>query len=178
MPAEQFVAELNAQIGREFGASQQYIAVAIHYDAQTLPQLAAFFYRQSLEERDHAMMMTQYLLDAGADVETPGVSAPKTDFTGVEDPIRTALEQERAVTDQIAGLAAVAREAGDYVSEQFVQWFLKEQVEEVATMSDLLAVAERSKDRPMEIEDYLAREHLGEEGDDPTAPPAAGGSVG
>jgi ferritin len=175
MPAEQFVAELNAQIGREFGASQQYIAVAVHYDAQTLPQLAAFFYRQSLEERDHAMMMTQYLLDAGAEVQIPGVEAPTTSFDGVEEPIRIALEQERKVTDQIAGLAAIAREANDYVSEQYVQWFLKEQVEEVATMSDLLAVAGRSKDRPMEIEDYLAR---GDGAEDPTAPVAAGGSVG
>src|SRR4051794_40588689 len=116
MPAEQFVAELNAQIGREFGASQQYIAVAVYYDAQTLPQLASFFYRQSLEERDHAMMMTQYLLDAGADVATPGVDAPKTEFGGIAEPIAIALEQERRVTDQIAGLAAIAREANDYVS--------------------------------------------------------------
>jgi ferritin len=178
MPAEQFVAELNAQIGREFGASQQYIAVAVYYDAQTLPQLASFFYRQSLEERDHAMMMTQYLLDAGANVEIPGVAAPKTDFADIAEPIRIALEQERNVTDQISGLAAIARDADDYVSEQFTQWFLKEQIEEIATMSDLLHVAERSKDRPMEIEDFVAREHPGAEGEDPTAPAAAGGSVG
>jgi ferritin len=178
MPADQFVAELNAQIGRELGASQQYIAVAVYYDAQTLPQLAHFFYRQSLEERDHAMMMVQYLLDAGADVEIPGVDAPKNDFADIAEPVRIALEQERNVTDQISGLAAIAREANDYVSEQFTQWFLKEQIEEIATMSDLLAVAERSKDRPMEIEDFVAREHPGEEDEDPTAPAAAGGAVG
>ena len=178
MPAEQFVEELNAQIGREFGASQQYIAVAVFYDAQTLPQLAHFFYRQSLEERDHAMMMVQYLLDAGAEVAIPGLSEPKNEFADIAEPVRIALEQERNVTDQISGLAAIAREANDYVSEQFTQWFLKEQIEEIATMSDLLAVAERSKDRPMEIEDFLAREHPGEEGDDPTAPAPAGGGVG
>jgi ferritin len=178
MPAEQYVAELNAQVGREFAASQQYLAIAIYYDAQTLPQLAGFFYRQSLEERGHALMMVQYLLDAGEEVEIPGVAEPKHDFTDVADPVRVALEQERSVTDQISGLAAIAREASDFVSEQFTQWFLKEQVEEIATMSDLLAVAGRSKDRPMEIEDYLAREHGGGAAGDPTAPPAAGGSVG
>ena len=177
MPAEQFVAELNAQIGREFGASQQYAAIAVHYDAQTLPQLAGFFYRQSLEERDHAMMMVQYLLDAGEDVEVPGVEAPQTDFGDFAAPVQLALDQERRVTDQISGLAAIAREANDFVSEQFVQWFLKEQVEEIATMSDLLAVAERSSGRPNDIEDYLAREHAGGEGADPTAPPVAGGAV-
>jgi len=59
-----FADALNEQIAYEFGASQQYIAIAVHYDAQTLPQLAAHFYRQAVEERNHAMMMVQYLLDA------------------------------------------------------------------------------------------------------------------
>jgi bacterioferritin B len=175
MPAEQFVSELNEQIGREFGAHQQYVAVAVYYDALTLPQLAAFFYRQAIEERGHAMMMVQYLLDAGEQPTIPGVAAPTTDFADIVQPVRIALEQEQRVTDQISGLAGIADEANDYVSAQFVQWFLKEQVEEVATMSDLLAVCERSKDRPSEIEDYIAREHPGEEGGDPTEPAQAGG---
>jgi ferritin len=175
MPAEQFVSELNEQIGREFGAHQQYLAVAVHYDALTLPRLAAFFYRQAIEERGHAMMMVQYLLDAGEQPSIPGVSEPRNDFTDVVEPIRIALEQEKSVTDQISGLAAIAREANDYVSEQFTQWFLKEQVEEVATMSDLLAVAERAGDRWSDIEDFVAREHPGDEGGDPTAPTPADG---
>ncbi len=174
MAAARFTDELSAQVGREFGASQQYVAVAVYYDALTLPQLAAFFFRQALEERDHAMMMVQYLLDAGVTPEIPGVAAPKGGFGDIAEPIRVALEQERRVTDQISSLVGVAREAHDFVSEQFMQWFLKEQVEEVATMSDLLAVAQRSIDRPMEIEDYLVREHPVGETVDPTAPPVAG----
>jgi ferritin len=177
MPAEQFVSALNDQIGREFGASQQYAAVAVYYDDLTLPQMAAFFYRQSLEERDHAMMMVQYLLDANETPVIPGVEAPQVEFSDIVAPVKVALEQEKRVTDQISSLAAVARDANDFVSEQFTQWFLKEQIEEVATMSDLVAVCERSKDRPSEIEDYLAREHPGDEGEDPTAPGAAGGPV-
>jgi ferritin len=175
MPAEQFVSELNDQIGREFGAHQQYVAVAVYYDALTLPQLASFFYRQAVEERGHALMMVQYLLDAGEQPRIPGVSEPKNAFADIVEPVRIALAQEQRVTDQISGLARIAREANDFVSEQFVQWFLKEQVEEVATMSDLLAVAQRSHDRPSEIENYLAREHPGEAGGDPMAPTAAGG---
>jgi bacterioferritin B len=174
MPAEQFVSELNDQIGREFSASQQYVSVAVYYDELTLPQLAAFFYRQALEERDHALMMVKYLLDANETPVIPGVEAPRGGFGDIIEPVRIALEQEQKVTDQISRLAAIAREAGDYVSEQFTQWFLKEQVEEIATMSDLLAVCERSKDRPAEIEDYLAREHPGDAGGDPTAPAVAG----
>jgi bacterioferritin B len=176
MPAPRFVEALNEQMAREFGASQQYIAVAVHYDDATLPQLAAFFYAQSVEERNHAMMMCQYLLDAGERPVIAGVNAPSSDFDGLVEPVRIALEQERNVTEAISQLAAVAREENDFVSDQFVQWFLKEQVEEIATMSDLLAVCERSADRPAEIEDYLAREGGGVDSD-PTAPAAAGGAL-
>ena len=174
MPADTFVARLNEQVGNEFAAHQQYVAAAVHYDAETLPQLARFFYRQALEERDHAMMMVQYLLDADVEVIIPGVAAPKTSFGDIVEPVALALEQEKRVTEQINGLAAAAREAGDYTSEQFMQWFIKEQVEEVATMSDLLRVVERSKDDPMEVENFMAREHPGGEADDPTAPHTAG----
>jgi bacterioferritin B len=174
MPAETFVSRLNEQIGNEFAAHQQYVAIAVHYDAETLPQLARFFYRQALEERDHAMMMVQYLIDADADVVIPGVTAPRTGFDDIVAPVALALQQEKNVTEQIHALAATAREAGDYTSEQFIQWFIKEQVEEVATMSDLLRVVERSKHDPMEVENYMAREHSSGAPEDPTAPHPAG----
>ena len=174
MPAETFVSRLNEQIANEFAAHQQYVACAVYCDAETLPQLARFFYRQALEERDHALMMVQYLIDADAGVTIPGVAAPQTDFADIVAPVGLALAQEKRVSDQINGLAATAREAGDYTSEQFMQWFIKEQVEEVATMSDLLRVVERSKDDPMEVENFIAREHPGGGVEDPTAPHPAG----
>jgi ferritin len=174
MPSDSFVAKLNEQIGNEFAAHQQYVAIAVHYDAETLPQLARFFYRQALEERDHAMMMVQYLLDADDRAVVPGVAAPQVDFGDVVAPVALALAQEKRVTDQISALAALARQENDYSSEQFMQWFIKEQIEEVATMSDLLRVVERSQDHPMDIEDYLAREQLGDDDGYPTAPHPAG----
>jgi bacterioferritin B len=177
MPAPAFVQRLNEQIGHELAASQQYVAVAVHYDAETLPRLAAFFYAQALEERNHAMMMVRYLLDAGEEATIPGTPAPRGAFADIVEPVALALEQERRVTDQIVELTRIAREAGDFPSEQFVQWFLKEQVEEVATMSDLLRVVERSREDPMRAEEYLAREHGGAEPADPTAPPVAGGAL-
>jgi ferritin len=176
MPASAFVERLNEQIGHEFAAHQQYVACAVYYDGETLPQLARFFYGQALEERDHAMMMVQYLLDADAQVTVPGVSAPRTGFADIVEPVALALDQERRVSEQINQLAATARAEGDYTSEQFVQWFIKEQVEEVATMSDLLRVVERSKNDPMSIEDFMFREHGSGGSDDPTAPHAAGSS--
>ena len=175
MAADAFVSQLNEQIAHEFAAHQQYVACAVHYDGETLPQLAGFFYRQALEERDHAMMMVQYLLDADAEVVIPGVAAPQVGFSDVVAPVALALAQERRVTEQINALAATARAENDFTSEQFIQWFIKEQVEEVATMSDLLRVVQRSQDDPMEIENYLAREHASAGGDDPTAPHPAGG---
>jgi ferritin len=174
MPSDAFVAKLNEQIGHEFAAHQQYVAIAVHYDAETLPQLARFFYRQALEERGHAMMMVQYLIDADQPAVVSGVAAPQVEFGDIVSPVGLALGQEKRVSEQINALAALARQEGDYSSEQFMQWFIKEQIEEVATMSDLLRVVERSQDRPMDIEDYLAREQLGEAGDDPTAPHPAG----
>jgi ferritin len=174
MAADAFVSQLNEQIAHEFAAHQQYVACAVHYDGETLPQLARFFYRQALEERDHAMMMVQYLIDADAPVQIPGVAAPRNEFGDIVEPVALALAQEKRVTEQINSIAAASRAEGDYTSEQFMQWFIKEQVEEVATMSDLLRVVERSKDDPMDIEDFLAREHPAEEGEDPTAPHPAG----
>ena len=177
MPSEAFVEKLTEQVGHEFSASQQYVAVAIYYDDEALPRLASFFYAQAIEERNHAMMMVRYLLDADAPVRVPGVGAPKSGFANLVEPVRIALEQERKVSDQIAALSGLAREEGDYQSEQFLQWFLKEQVEEVSTMSDLLRVVERGSENPLMVEEYLAREGMGSEAPDPTAPPAAGGAL-
>src|SRR5438477_6736632 len=177
MPESRFVAKLTEQIAHEFGASQQYTAIAVHYDDETLPRLAAFFYRQALEERNHAMMMVQYLLDAGEKAAIPGVDAPRTDFADTVEPVALALDQERRVSSQINALAGLARETGDYAGEQFMQWFIKEQVEEVSSMSDLLRVVERARENPMFAEDFLAREQPGAEGEDATAPAAAGGAV-
>jgi bacterioferritin B len=174
MPAERFAEQLNTQIGHEFAAHQQYVACAVYYDALTMPQMAGFFYAQAMEERGHAMMMVKYLIDSDAPVRIPGVSAPRIEFADLVAPVELALEQERKVTGQINELTKIAREESDYASDQFMQWFIKEQVEEVATMSDLVAVVRRSKDNIEAIEDYVQREQSGGAAD-PTAPAIAGG---
>jgi ferritin len=172
-----FPTQLNEQIGREFGASQQYVAIAVYYDSETLPQLAAHFYRQAVEERNHAMMIVQYLLDADEQVAIPGIEAPKTDFADPVAPVALALEQERAVTQQIVTLAGLAREEGDLVGEQFLHWFLEEQREEVSSMSALLKVVERGRENMLLVEEYLARSGGGEGGPEASAPAAAGGAL-
>ncbi len=178
MAAGRFAEALNEQVANEFAASQQYVAIAVYYDSETLPQLAGHFYRQAVEERNHAMMLVQYLLDADLAVTIPAVTGPKTEFADAVSPVAHALEQERQVTAQISRLAALAREEEDLVGAQFLDWFLKEQREEVASMSDLLAIVTRASESNLLLaEDSLSRTQIGDQGADPSAPPAAGGAL-
>lgn len=177
MADKSFAQALDEHIPHEFAAHQQYLAAAIFYDETTMPRMAAFFFRQAVEERNHALMIARYLLDVGVTPTMPGVAAPRTEFADIADPVRMAIEQERGVTERFNELAAIARAATDYQGEQFLQWFLKEQVEEVATMNDLLTVVERGRESPLEIEEFLAREGFGEQAEEPGAPAVAGGAL-
>jgi ferritin len=177
MADQSFTDALNEQISNEFAASQQYIGAAVYYDTETLPRLAAFFYRQAVEERNHAMIMVQYLLDTDEEVRIPDIKSQQTSYDDVVGPVKMALEQEKRVTAEINDLFKLARDQGDFRGEQFLTWFVKEQVEEVSSMTDLLNVCEQAKESPLLIEEFLAREQFGDEGDDPSMPPAAGGTL-
>jgi bacterioferritin B len=172
-----FHSMLQEQVRHEFTASQQYLAVAVWYDGQDLPQLAKHFYRQSLEERNHAMMIVQYLLDNDIAPAITGVDEVRNDFAEAADPVSLALQQEKDVTEEIINLAKIARDEDDYKGEQFMQWFLKEQVEEVAQMTTLLNVVRRASGNLFDVENYLARESVGDDGGDPLAPRTAGGKL-
>jgi ferritin len=174
MPKKSFAGALNDQIANEFAAAMQYIGIAVHYDAETLPRMAAFFYRQALEERGHAMMMIQYLLDVDEQVKIPDIKGQQSKFKDDVEPVKLALEQEERVGREIYSLFELARETKDYRAEQFMQWFVKEQVEEVRLMQDILNTVERSKDNMLLVEEFIAREAPGEGAED-DAPPEAGG---
>lgn len=170
-----FVALLHEQVRHEFTAHQQYVALAVWFDSRDLPQLAKHFYAQALEERRHAMMVVKYLLDRGVPVQIPGVDAVRNDFSDPKELIELAVAQEQRVTEQIERLFTVAREESDAIGEQFILWFLKEQVEENASMDTLLTVTKRAGDQLFQIEDFLARETVGDGGNnDPLAPAIAG----
>jgi bacterioferritin B len=158
MPSERFVEALNEQIGREFLAAHQYTAVGAYYDRLTFPRLAKFFYDQADEERGHAMRMVGYLNDTASDLRLGEIPAPKNSFADHVEPIRLAVESEKKVTISIGKLYEIARETNDYASESFMQWFVDEQVEEESSMQALLEVAERVRDYPMMLEEFLARD--------------------
>lgn len=171
-----FTGLLSRQVGNELAASQQYLAIAVWFDGQDLPRLAAHFYGQSLEERNHGLMMVQYMLDRGHEVQIPGVEPVRNNFTSVVEPVALALAQEKQVTADIEAMFARARAENDALGEQFMLWFLKEQVEEVASMSTLLTIVERA-DNLFDVENFLARETVGDAGSDPNMPPTAGGAL-
>ena len=155
---------INEQIGREFGASLQYINIATYFDSDDLPNLAAFFYRQADEEHMHAMKFVDYVVDAGGKVAIPAISAPKPDFESAEEAVQLALEWELEVTRQINTLMSLAVGEDDYIAQDFLRWFESEQLEEVSTMNQLLSIVRRGSDNLLFVDDYLSRNPIVEAG--------------
>ena len=154
---EKVVAAMNAQIKSEFSASAQYIAIAVYFDEAALPDLAGFFYRQSEEEHMHAMKFVHFMLEAGAKPIIPGTPELKNDFDGAADAVQYALTQEMKVTDEINHLVSLAVSEGDHASNQFLQWFVTEQVEEVDTMTTLLQTIKHAAGNLLLVEEFVRR---------------------
>jgi ferritin len=157
---------INAQVGNELGASHQYIAVATFFDQEGLPALAQHFYKQSLEERDHAMRFVRLLLDAGGDVKVPAVPAPKTGFKNAAEAVKLALDSEIRVTGQINALMDQAIADRDHGSKNALEWFVNEQREEMASMDTLLRMVKRAGEHGLFfVENFLLQGGLSEEGE-------------
>ena len=155
----------NAQAGRELGASNQYINIAGYFDVESLPELAAFFYRQSDEERMHAMKFVHYVSEAGGQVSIPAVPAPPGGISTAEEAAKRALDWEMEVTQQINGLMDMAIKENDHIAQDFLRWFVTEQLEEVSSMDQLLSVIRRAgEDGILMVEQYLARSGAPEAG--------------
>ncbi len=155
--SQKVVDAMNAQIQSEFGASTQYIAIAVYFDEEGLPDLAEFFYQQSVEERMHAMKFVQFLLETGAKPIIPGLPDMRNEFASASDAVQFALEQEMKVTNQINNLVRIAKEENDFTSHNFLQWFVDEQVEEVDSMTTLLQTIKHAGSSLLLVEDYVRR---------------------
>lgn len=152
---------LNRQVGREMGASLQYLAIAAYFDRQSLKQLARFFYRQSDEEREHAMKFLHFIIEAGGTVRLPEIAAPRGEFHTAAECAQLSLDWEREVTNQIYELVDCAKDDRNYIALRFLDWFVSEQLEEVSLMDGLLSIIKRAgEDNLLQVEDYLARENL------------------
>jgi ferritin len=162
---EKLVEAMNRQIRSEFSASQQYIALAIYFDGESLVELANFFYRQSEEEREHAMKFVHFLLEVGAKPIIPDLPEFKNEFASAAEAVQFALDQEIKVTDQINNLVTLAIAEQDHISNNFLQWFVTEQVEEVDTMTMLLQTIKHAGSSLLLVEDFVRRnlQHTAEE---------------
>jgi len=148
---------LNKQVGNEFSASLQYVSIAAYCSVEGLPIFADHFYKQASEERDHAMRFVKFILDAGGSVEIPAIPAPKVGFKSVQAAVKLSLDQEKEVTRDINQLTELAIKESDHITHTFLAWFLKEQLEEVSSMDNLLKMVQRAgEDRLLHVETFLA----------------------
>jgi bacterioferritin B len=157
LTSQKVIDAINEQIGYEFSASLQYYAIGAHFAAEALPQLSQYFFRQAEEEKDHALRFIKYVVDAGGRVMIPAINAPESKFKVPRDAVKLSLDQEIHVTNQINGLVELARNANDYITINFLQWFLTEQLEEVSSMDNLFKIIERAGDDLLQADEYLAR---------------------
>lgn len=149
---------LNAQIGMEFAAAMKYDAMAAYFDAEGLPRLAERFFVQAAEERDHAHKFLRYILDAGGRVKIPSIPAPPDAYPTAEAAAQAALDSELDVTRAINSLMDLALKESDHGTVAMLQWFVTEQVEEVATADQLLSIIKRAGEpNLLLVEDFLAR---------------------
>ena len=157
---------INSQIGLEFLASLQYEAIAAWFRLEGLPRLKAHFSKQAEEERDHAHRFIKYLLDAGMGLELPAIPAPQCKFKSAKEAAKLALDHELKVTDSIKQLFALPEKENDRFTQNSLQWFINEQLEEVSSADELLQIISRPADAGMLfVEHYLAGK-VEEAGDD------------
>jgi bacterioferritin B len=150
---------INEEIGLELFASNQYVNMAGYFEGLALRRLAKMFFKQAEEEREHAMKFVRYLADAGGTVVVPEIKAPTASFKNVEEAVRMALDWEMEVTNRINALMALAIDQKDYIAQDFLRWFVTEQLEEVSTMDNLLKVVRQAGDRNLiMLEAYLSHE--------------------
>ncbi len=159
LASQKLLDAFNEQIGNEMGASLQYVSIASHFASQALNELARLFYRQAEEEREHAMKLVRFVVDAEGTVKIPPIAAPTSGFKTAAEAVELALRNEEKVTEQIYKLVAIAQQDGNHIAARFLDWFVNEQFEEVATMSALLQVIKRAgEERLLQVEEYIARE--------------------
>lgn len=153
---DKIAAAFNQQVGYELGNSNQYIAVAAYFDGQSLKGLAKMFFKQADEEREHAMKFVKFILDAGGKVVVPAIGAVQNDFKSAEDAAQLALDAEVRTTNQINDLVTLSIAEKNYTAQNFLQWFVNEQLEEVSSAQTHLDVIKRAGSNVLMVEAYLA----------------------
>ena len=153
---DKIAAAFNQQVGYELGNSNQYLAVAAYFEGQSLKGLAKMFFKQADEERGHAMKFVKFILEAGGKVMIPAIAAVQNDFNSAEAAAQLALDAEVRTTNQINDLVALSIAEKNYAAQNFLQWFVNEQVEEVSSAQTHLDVIQRAGSNILMVEAYMA----------------------
>jgi ferritin len=148
---------LNKQVGIEYEASIKYDSIAAYFTREDLPQLAKFFFKQSTEEREHAHKLVKFILDRDGEVRIPAIPASPFAFGTPLKAVLAAQESEQKVSASIHKLYELAMKESDHATAIMLQWFITEQVEEEATIKQMVKLVQRGKESGMiTVEDYLA----------------------
>jgi ferritin len=148
---------LNKQVGIEYEASIKYDSIAAYFTREDLPQLAKFFFKQSTEEREHAHKLVKFILDRDGEVRIPAIPAAPFAFGTPLKAVLAAQESEQKVSASIHKLYELSLKESDHATAIMLQWFITEQVEEEATIKQMVKLVQRGKESGMiTVEDYLA----------------------
>ncbi len=138
MLSEKLLKELNEQVKYELYSANYYLAMAAYCAAQGLNGFVNFFVVQAEEERFHAMKFFNFIIGMGARARILQLDEPKNEYNSLEEVFTLALNHEKFVTGRIYTLMDLAQEEKEHATISFLKWFIDEQVEEEASMSDLL----------------------------------------
>jgi bacterioferritin B len=153
-------AALNEQIGVEYGAALQYIAIGAYFAAEHFKELSERFYAQAEEEQMHGVRLLQYIIESEGQVRFPSIPAPVNTFQNAEEAVQLSLDSEKRVTALINSLADLARDEADQTTRNMLSWFLTEQLEEVSSMTGMLRLVQRARDNLLLVEELLTVERF------------------
>lgn len=145
------------QVRNEFAASLQYLAIAIYFEQESMDNTADFFYAQAQEENEHGMKLLGYVVETGGNAELLAIPAPVAKINSAEDAFQTSLNWELEVTGQINALMDMAKQQNDYLAENFLQWFVNEQLEEVTTMEKFLNLVRKMGEKNIYMLEQLIK---------------------
>ena len=129
---------INEQVAKELYSAYLYLDFSIFYEAQGLDGFANWYMIQAQEERDHAMLMLKYLQNNGEKVELLAIDKPDKELSELMDPLKAGFEHEQYVTSLINDIYAAAYDVKDFRTMQFLDWFVKEQLEEEKNADDMV----------------------------------------
>jgi ferritin len=158
MISKKMTKKLNDQVTNELFAAHAYLGMSCKFADMGLRVMAQWFQKHADEERAHGMKILHYIQEVGASVSLDGIDQPKGKYTSAQQIVKAALDHELVVTKQIHAIVALADTEKDYATRSFMQWFVDEQVEEVAEVSEILELVQRAGDKNMlQVEARIAR---------------------